>query len=141
MLLFAAVIILPGIGHRQGWSRLPASLVLSGDVLVVLGLYIIFRVFQSNSYASATVELSKNQRVINTGPYRFVRHPLYSGGLLLLLGIPLALGSGWALLLWPPLAAVIIWRLIDEEKYLRANLSGYNDYCAATPYRLIPRIY
>jgi protein-S-isoprenylcysteine O-methyltransferase Ste14 len=141
IMLFSALIILPGIGHRHGWSRLPPLLVLSGDVLVIIGLYITFLVFQSNSYASATVELAPNQQVINTGPYRVVRHPMYTGGLLLLLGIPLALGSGWALLLWPPIAAVIIWRLIAEEKYLKANLPGYNDYCATTPYRLIPGVY
>ena len=141
VILFAALIILPGISYRHGWSQLPAFFVLSGDSIVVLGLYIIFLVFRANTYASATIELAPNQRVINTGPYRLVRHPMYSGGLLMLLAIPLALGSGWALLLLPPLAAVIIWRLIDEEKYLITNLAGYNDYCAAIPWRLIPGIF
>jgi protein-S-isoprenylcysteine O-methyltransferase Ste14 len=66
---------------------------------------------------------------------------MYAGGLLMTLGIPLALGSGWALLLWPPMAAVMVWRLIDEEKFLAENLPGYTDYRTATPYRLIPLIY
>jgi protein-S-isoprenylcysteine O-methyltransferase Ste14 len=140
-ILFGGLIILPAIDHRHGWSHLSPFLVLAGDILVVFGLYIIFLVFRANSYASATIGLAENQRVISTGTYKLVRHPMYAGGLLILLGIPLALGSGWALLLCPPLAGVIVWRLIAEEKYLMANLPGYTDYCAATPYRLIPGIY
>jgi protein-S-isoprenylcysteine O-methyltransferase Ste14 len=141
LMIFALMIILPGIDNRRGWSHLPAFLELAGNALVVLGLYIVFLVFQANSYASATIGLAANQRLITTGLYRFVRHPMYTGGLLMTLGIPLALGSGWALLLWPPMAAVMICRLIGEEKFLAANLSGYTDYRTATPYRLIPLIY
>jgi protein-S-isoprenylcysteine O-methyltransferase Ste14 len=141
LLFFAALIILPGLDHRHGWSHLPLFFVLAGDALVLLGLSIVFLVFKANSYASSTIELAAGQRVITTGPYSLVRHPMYTGGLLMLLGVPLALGSKWALLVWTPLPAVFIWRLIGEEKYLAANLPGYSSYCAATPYRLIPGIY
>jgi protein-S-isoprenylcysteine O-methyltransferase Ste14 len=141
MICFAALVILPAVDHRFGWSHLPVFLVLAGDALILLGMYIVFLVLRANSYASSVIELAEGQRVITTGPYRFVRHPMYAGALLMLLGIPLALGSAWVLMLWVPLAAVLIWRLIEEEKFLAASLAGYSDYCSATPYRLIPGIY
>ncbi len=104
-----------------------AVLGIGGDVLVILGFLIIFLVFKENTFASATIELAPDQKVISTGPYAFVRHPMYAGGLVMLLGIPIALGSWWGLLLMAPLTPALIWRLIDEEKFLAkkpAGLSG-----------------
>ena len=140
-LCFIALLVVPGLDYRFGWSRVPTFMVLAGDVLVVAGLYIVFLVFRENSFTSAIIEVGKDQTVIATGPYRFVRHPMYAGAILMLLGMPLALGSTWGLLFCVPIYAVIVWRLIDEESYLRTNLNGYADYCARTPYHLIPWIY
>lgn len=138
---FLALIMFPGFDHHFGWSHLSLRLVVLGDTLVALGLTVIFFVFRENSYTSGVIEVGKEQTVISTGPYRLVRHPMYAGAILLILGIPLALGSYWGLLLCVPMVAVIIWRLIDEEKYLSKNLAGYIDYCAMTRHRLVPGIY
>jgi protein-S-isoprenylcysteine O-methyltransferase Ste14 len=138
---FIALIIFPGIDHRLGWSHLSLPLIVLGDVLVALGLAIVFLVFRENSYTSGTIEVGKEQNVISTGPYRLVRHPMYAGAILLLVGIPLALGSSWGLLICVPMVAVIVWRLIAEEKYLSKNLPGYLEYCGKTRYRLVPGIY
>ena len=141
MVFFYTLFVLPAVDHRLGWSHLSWWFVLLGNVLVVTGWFVIFLVFHENSFASSIIEVDKDQGVVSTGPYRLVRHPMYSGALIFMLGIPLALGSWWGLLSWVLLAAVIIWRLLDEEAYLSRNLPGYADYCASTCYRLIPRIY
>jgi protein-S-isoprenylcysteine O-methyltransferase Ste14 len=138
---FLALIVFPGIDHRFGWSQLSFAWVLFGDALVAIGLLIVFLVFRENSFASAVIEIAKDQRVISSGPYRIVRHPMYVGGLSLIAGGPLALGSAWGLLICLPIAAVIVWRLIEEERYLSKHLAGYDAYCASTPYRLIPGVY
>jgi protein-S-isoprenylcysteine O-methyltransferase Ste14 len=140
-LFFVALVVFPAIDHRVGWSHLSPVPALAGDLAVALGLAIVFFVFQENSYTSGIIEVGKEQTVISTGPYRLVRHPMYAGAILLMLGIPLALGSAWGLLFGVPMIAVIIWRLIDEERYLSRNLRGYTEYCAKTRYRLIPGIY
>jgi protein-S-isoprenylcysteine O-methyltransferase Ste14 len=110
-------------------------------VLVLLGLLMVCLVLRENSHASAIIEVTKGQPVISTGPYRLVRHPMYSGALVMCLGIPLALGSAWGLLLCLPLAAVLVWRLVEEEKYLAEHLPGYAEYQTKTRYRLVPGIY
>ena len=138
---FIALIILPGIDHHLGWSYLSLPLIMQGDILVALGLAIVFLVFRENSYTSGTIEVGKEQKVISTGPYRLVRHPMYAGAILLLVGIPLALASSWGLLVCVPMVAVIVWRLTDEENYLSRNLPGYLEYCGKTHYRLVPGIY
>jgi protein-S-isoprenylcysteine O-methyltransferase Ste14 len=138
---FVALIILPGIDHHLHWSQLSVPLITLGDILVAIGLAVIFFVFRENSYTSGVIEVGKGQMVISTGPYRLVRHPMYAGAIVLILGIPLALGSSWGLLLCLPMVAVIVWRLLDEEKYLSTNLAGYRDYCTITRYRLVPGIY
>jgi protein-S-isoprenylcysteine O-methyltransferase Ste14 len=85
---FLALIIVPGLDHRFGWSHLPVSVVLTGDGLVVLGLFIVFLVFRENTYTSGIIEVAADQRVISTGPYRVVRHPMYAGALVMILGMP-----------------------------------------------------
>jgi protein-S-isoprenylcysteine O-methyltransferase Ste14 len=138
---FLALIIVPGLDHRFGWSHVPVALVLSGDGLVVIGLYIVFIVFRENTYTSGVIEVASDQRVISTGPYRIVRHPMYAGALIMVLGTPLALGSAWGVLVCLPLAAAIIVRLIHEEHYLVRHLAGYTEYRDRTRYRLVPGLY
>jgi protein-S-isoprenylcysteine O-methyltransferase Ste14 len=138
---FLALIVVPGLDHRFGWSSVPPFVAILGDCLVLAGLFVVFLVFRSNSYTSGTIEVGEGQKVVSTGPYSVVRHPMYAGALVLIVGIPLALGSLWGLLVCIPMIAVLIWRLGDEENFLSKNLAGYDEYCAKTRYRLIPLIY
>jgi protein-S-isoprenylcysteine O-methyltransferase Ste14 len=138
---FFGVLVLGGLDHRFGWSDMPASLVLLGDLLIALSYAGFWLVFRENSYAASTVAIMEDQRVISTGPYAIVRHPMYSAALLLFAGMPLALGSWWGLLLLIPAVAGLIWRLVDEEKFLSRNLPGYTEYKDKVRYRLIPSVW
>jgi protein-S-isoprenylcysteine O-methyltransferase Ste14 len=133
--------VVAGIDHRLGWSDVSAPVVAVADVVVVLGFVIVFLTFQANSHAGAIVDVTPNQRVVSTGPYALVRHPMYLGSALIVLATPFALGSAWAFP-WA-LAAVgcLAWRLVEEEKYLSLHLPGYNEYREHTRYRLIPFIW
>jgi protein-S-isoprenylcysteine O-methyltransferase Ste14 len=128
--------------HRFGWSpAVPAMVSIAGDILIVLGLYIYYLVTKENSYAASTVVVAEGQTVCSTGPYAFVRHPMYAGALLVFLGMPLALGSWWGLLIVPFATAILAWRLLDEEKLLASDLPGYTDYLRHVRYRLVPYIW
>ena len=135
---FIAVFVLSTLDHRFGWSAVPTYAVVAGDLLVVLGLFVVFLVFKENSFASATIEVDNDQKIVSTGPYSIVRHPMYSGSLVMLLGIPLALGSYWGLLAVCVFALVLIWRLLDEERFLAHHLSGYPEYQHKVKSRLLP---
>jgi protein-S-isoprenylcysteine O-methyltransferase Ste14 len=139
--VFIGFFVVSGLDHRFGWSRVATPLVIAGDAIVVIGLLLVFFVFKENSFTSATIEVNEAQRVISTGPYRVLRHPMYSGALLMLIGVPLALGSLWAMLFVPPMVVVLIFRLRDEERFLSVRLPGYAEYCKRTHFRLIPWIY
>jgi len=138
---FFLLLILPGLDYRWHWSAVPSWLVIAGNVGVALSYVVFFIVLKQNSYAASTIRVEADQPVVSTGAYAVVRHPLYSGALLLLFCTPLALGSYWTLLLLIPMAAVLAWRLLDEERFLKMNLRGYADYCRNTRYRLIPGIW
>jgi len=138
---FIALLVLPAIDHRLHWSELSLYAVLTGDALVLIGWLGIFLVFRENSFSSATIELAADQRVISTGPYAWVRHPMYATALFMLVGIPIALGSWWGVLVIVAMLPVLIWRLTDEERFLVRNLPGYADYQNKVPYRLLPLIW
>jgi protein-S-isoprenylcysteine O-methyltransferase Ste14 len=138
---FIALLVLPGLDHRFGWSRVPAAAAIVGDLLMLLGWLGIFRVFRENSFTSSTIELAADQRVISTGPYAIVRHPMYAAALLMLLGIPISLGSWWGVLVVLALLPALIWRLLDEERFLSRNLPGYIAYQGRVRYRLLPRVW
>jgi protein-S-isoprenylcysteine O-methyltransferase Ste14 len=140
-LAFAGLLVLPSLDYRFSWSEVPFVGVVAGDLLVALGFYIIFNVFKENTFASATVEMAPQQKVISTGPYAIVRHPMYSGALVMLFGTPLALGSWWGLLPFVAITFIIRWRLLQEEKFLTKSLPGYSDYCHKVKYRLVPSIW
>ena len=140
-IFFLLVYIVAGLDHRFDWSHVAPVLSVLSDLLVALGLFVVFLVFRENTYTSAIIELADRQRVVSSGPYHFVRHPMYSGALLMLLFTPWALGSWWAIPLVLPLALVIVARLIDEEKFLAAGLPGYDDYRRRVRYRLIPWVW
>jgi protein-S-isoprenylcysteine O-methyltransferase Ste14 len=140
-LFFIALFVVPGLDFRFHWSSVPPVLSLAADLFVALGFLIVFLVFRENTYTSATIEVSDEQKVVSTGPYSVVRHPMYAGAALLLLFTPLALGSWVALACLPPLILVVAARLVQEEKYLLAHLPGYEDYRQKVRYRLIPFIW
>src|SRR5450631_2522672 len=138
---FIGLMVVPALDHRFGWSHMTTYAVLAGEGLVAVGWLAIFFVFRENSFSSATIELAPDQTVISTGPYALVRHPMYAGGIFMLLGIPIALGSWWGVLIVVAMMPALIWRLFDEEKFLAANLSGYVDYQNKVRYRLIPLVW
>lgn len=140
-LAFFAVFLVSAFDNRFLWSSVPIYAVISGDILLVAGMLIVFLVFKENTYSSAIIEVDKEQKVISTGPYALVRHPMYSGALLMLIGTPPALGSWLGLLAFIPIAAVIVWRLLDEERFLSKSLPGYTEYVAKVRSRLIPGIF
>jgi protein-S-isoprenylcysteine O-methyltransferase Ste14 len=136
-----ALLVVCAIDHRLRWSAESPVLVVVGDVLILAGAYVQILAFRENSFASATIEIATDQRVVSTGPYAAVRHPMYSGFLLMLPGLPLALGSYWGLVLVVPLVLLIVWRLVDEERYLAESLPGYAEYRSLVRWRLIPALF
>src|SRR5262249_14985600 len=138
---FIALLVVPALDYRFGWSAVPVPVEIAGDLLVAIGFYFIFLVYKENSFASATIGLAENQRVITTGPYALVRHPMYASAFLYLIGTPLALGSYWGLLALAFMAPVLIWRLLDEERFLKKNLPGYAEYQDKVRHHLVPHIW
>jgi protein-S-isoprenylcysteine O-methyltransferase Ste14 len=138
---FLSTLVVPALDHRLGWSHLPLPAVLAGDAMVGLGFLVVLLVFRENTYTSSVIEVATEQRVIDTGPYGVVRHPMYLGALLLLAGIPLALASLVGLATFPPFVAIIAWRLLDEERFLAGHLAGYAAYRQKVRYRLVPHVW
>jgi protein-S-isoprenylcysteine O-methyltransferase Ste14 len=138
---FLALLVVPAFDRRFGWSLVPPDVAVAGDVLVALGFLVTFFVCKVNSYAASTIQVAKDQKVISTGPYALVRHPMYAGVLVLLVGMPLALGSWLGLVVLAFLLPVLIWRLLEEEKFLAEHLPGYTDYQRKVRYRLLPSIW
>ena len=139
--VFLGDFVVPAFDHRFGWSHVPAWWAIVGDLMMLLGFAITFAVFRANSFTSGIIEVAEDQKVISTGPYAMVRHPMYTGGLIMLYGIPLALASWWGILVNLPMTAAVIWRLLDEERFLAAKLPGYAEYCQTVKYRLAPYVW
>ncbi|MDG4666772.1 isoprenylcysteine carboxylmethyltransferase family protein [Mycobacterium sp. 236(2023)] len=137
----AAMCVVGGLDHRFGWSTVPAALCLIGSALVAVGLSLVVLVVTQNNYASTTVQVEAGQNVVSTGLYGLVRHPMYTGNVVMLVGIPLALGSYWALAFVVPGLAVLAWRIRDEEKLLADELTGYREYTLKVRYRLVPCVW
>ncbi|HTY33598.1 isoprenylcysteine carboxylmethyltransferase family protein [Mycobacterium sp.] len=136
-----AMMAFSALDHRMGWSTVPVWLCVLGDVLVATGLTIAMLVIIENSYAAATVTVEAGQRVASGGLYKFVRHPMYVGDVIMMVGIPLALGSYWGLLFVIPGVAVLVFRIRDEEKLLTQQLPGYREYAQRVRYRLVPAVW
>lgn len=142
--LWSCGVILAGFDFRFGWSGSffghvpPLWLTVLGQALVLAAYALMFQVMKTNSFASSVIQVEASQRVISTGPYRLVRHPMYSAIVLLLLATPLALGSYVAAPLFVMLIPLLVFRLLNEEKLLRQSLPGYADYCSRTRFRLVP---
>jgi protein-S-isoprenylcysteine O-methyltransferase Ste14 len=140
-LLFFIGFLIPGFDYRFGWSNVPIWLVLISDIIILSGYILVFFVFKANSYTSRIVEVEKNQKLITTGPYAVIRHPMYLGVMAMFLFIPLALGSYLALIFFVPELFLIIFRIFDEERVLSKGLKGYKEYMQKTRYRLVPGIW
>ena len=127
--------------HRMGWSSVPAWVCLLGDVLLATGLGIAMMVVIQNGYAAATVTVETGQTVVSGGVYTFVRHPMYVGNVIMMVGVPLALGSYWGLVFVLPGVVALVFRILDEEKLLTQELAGYREYAQRVRYRLVPYVW
>jgi protein-S-isoprenylcysteine O-methyltransferase Ste14 len=137
----AAICVVGGLDHRFGWSSMPSALSVIGNILAGAGLIVTVTVAVQNTYASTTVQVETGQKVVSTGLYGLVRHPMYTGNVLVLVGLPLALGSYWALFFVLPGVAVLAARIQDEEKLLGDELDGYHEYTKKVRSRLIPQVW
>jgi protein-S-isoprenylcysteine O-methyltransferase Ste14 len=138
---FTAAFVLPGLDHRHGWSGMPAAASIAADLFVLLGYAFTIRVLYENRYASRIIEVTDTQKVIDSGPYAVVRHPMYLGVLVMYLCSPLALGSLWALLPMMMMPPLLVARIRNEEALLLKELEGYADYTRRVRYRLLPGIW
>ncbi len=138
---FPAMFVVSALDHRFGWSSVPASVSLIGDVLVAVGLGIAMLVVVQNGYAAVNITVESGQQLVSTGLYGLVRHPMYTGNVVLMLGIPPALGSYWGLFLIVPGLLVLVLRIRDEEELLTHELSGYREYMQQVHYRLLPYVW
>ena len=120
---------------------MPLAAVVTGDALFVVGFLLIARVYRENTFTSATIGIAEGQRVISSGPYAIVRHPMYASALVYLAGTPLALSSYWGLLALVFMLPFLVWRLVDEEHLLVRELPGYADYRRQIRYRLVPFVW
>jgi protein-S-isoprenylcysteine O-methyltransferase Ste14 len=137
-LSLAAMVVVSALDHRFGWSPVPPAICLVGDVLVAVGLGVVALVLIQNSYAASTVQVEAGQTVVSSGLYGLVRHPMYTGNVIMLVGIPLALGSYWGLVFVVPGLIVLAVRIRDEEKLLQEELTGYREYTQTVRHRLVP---
>jgi protein-S-isoprenylcysteine O-methyltransferase Ste14 len=138
---FPAMFVVSALDHRFGWSPVPATVSLVSDVLVAIGLGIAMLVVIQNGYAAANVTVEAEQKVVSTGLYGLVRHPMYTGNVILMIGVPLALGSYWGLVFLIPGLIVLVLRIGDEEHLLRHELNGYREYAQQVHYRLVPYVW
>ena len=140
-LIFIAGFVVAGLDFRFGWSRMPLPVTVVASVLFLLAYALYAEVMRENAYLSRTIKVEEGQKVVDTGLYGIVRHPMYSATILLFLMIPIVLGSWYALIVFAFYPAIIIVRLKDEEALLTRELAGYEDYKKKVKYRLLPFIW
>lgn len=138
---FLIYVVLPALDYRYQLSPVPAWVTIAADIVVALSFVFLWWVVRTNSFAAANIRVEEGQRVIDTGPYAYVRHPMYAGASFMLFITPLALGSWWSMLLFVPFSPVLLWRLLDEERVLHRELPGYTEYTQRVKYRIFPYIW
>jgi protein-S-isoprenylcysteine O-methyltransferase Ste14 len=141
ILLVTAVLVVGALDWRFGWSTVPVWAVVIGNVLVATGLLLAQWVVVQNNYAGASITVEADQPLVTTGLYGVVRHPMYSGTFVMMIGTPPALGSWWGLLVVALAVPVLVARILDEEKALADELAGYREYMQQVRYRMVPRVW
>jgi protein-S-isoprenylcysteine O-methyltransferase Ste14 len=141
LLFFVVAFVVPGLDRRWHWSEAPVAVVLAADAVMLLGYALFIVVMRANTYASRVIEVAQGQKVIDAGPYSVVRHPMYVAAITMYLAMPLVLGSYWGLLAMAPLPALIAFRILNEERLLREQLPGYEEYTRRVRYRLVPFVW
>jgi protein-S-isoprenylcysteine O-methyltransferase Ste14 len=136
-----AMLVLSAVDHRFGWSSVPLPVVILGDVLVVVGLFVAQLVVIQNRHAAATITVEADQELVSTGLYGVVRHPMYLGALIMMIGMPIALDSYWGLAVVFPALFALAARIGDEEKMLSAELAGYGEYTQRVRHRVVPGVW
>lgn len=140
-LMFLIGFILPGLGYRFNWYALPKNISIVFSIIFLLGYLLFAEVLRENAYLSRVIEIQENQKVIDTGLYGIIRHPMYSATLIMFLSMPIILGSLLSLLIFLAYPFIIIKRLKNEEEFLEKELEGYDDYKKKVKYRLIPFVW
>jgi protein-S-isoprenylcysteine O-methyltransferase Ste14 len=138
---FPAMLVVSAFDHRFGWSTVPTTVTVVGDILVAIGLGVAMLVVIQNGYAAANITVESEQTLVSTGLYGLVRHPMYAGSVVMMIGIPLALGSYWGLVFVIPGLVVLALRIRDEEGLLERELRGYSEYEQQVHYRLVPYVW
>jgi protein-S-isoprenylcysteine O-methyltransferase Ste14 len=141
LITLTGLLVFSALDHRFGWSGMPVFVPVAGEVLILLGFLINYFVFRENTFGASNVQTEAGQKVITSGPYVHLRHPMYAGVLVLLIGVPLALGSYWGLLVLAVAIPGLVVRILDEEKLLKKELPGYLKYMRKVKYRLIPFVW
>jgi protein-S-isoprenylcysteine O-methyltransferase Ste14 len=141
LFVFIAGFLMPGLDQRFGWSSVPAWISIAADAVVFAGYMLVFFVFKENSFAGRTIQVDKGQKVITTGPYSIIRHPMYLGTIAMYIATPLALGSYFAVPPFLLMIPILAYRILNEEDVLRKGLPGYTEYCKKVRYRLIPWVW
>jgi protein-S-isoprenylcysteine O-methyltransferase Ste14 len=136
-----AILILAGLDHRFGFSRVPAAMVISANAAIAASFILVLEVLRENSFASATIRVESDQRLITSGLYSYVRHPMYAGALIGIIAMPLALGCAWAMILVVPVIGGLVARILDEERLLASDLPGYAAYYRGVKWRLLPMVW
>lgn len=136
--LFVGGFVVAGLDFRFGWSHIPMWTVIVASVILLVAYALYAEVMRENAYLSRTIELQENQKVVDTGLYGIVRHPMYAVTIWLFLAIPVILGSWWSLLCFVPYPIAMIFRIQNEEKVLLQGLEGYADYKKRVKYRILP---
>lgn len=140
-LIFIAGFVVAGLDYRWGWSAMPHWLPLVSAALFLIGYALYGEVMRENMWLSRTIHIEDDQKVVTTGLYSIVRHPMYAATLLMFLPIPIILGSWWAIPIFSLYIPIIVCRILDEESLLLNDLSGYTEYCNKLRWRLIPFVW
>ncbi|MFH1486538.1 MAG: isoprenylcysteine carboxylmethyltransferase family protein [Chloroflexota bacterium] len=138
---FLVTFLLPGLDRRFEWSSVPAAAVIVADIIILVGFGLFYLVAKENQYASRIIEVEQQHEVVTTGPYTLVRHPMYLAALVVYVFSPLALGSYWAMIPTVLFPAILVARILNEERVLLRELKGYREYMEKTRYRLIPGLW
>lgn len=140
-LMFISGFVISGLNYHYNWSKLPDEIVIIASIIFLLAYLMYAEVLRENQYLARTVTVENNQKVIDTGLYGIVRHPMYTSTILLFLTIPLILGSIYSFLIFLIYPIIIIFRIKNEEKLLEQELTGYRQYKQKVKYKIFPLIY